>query len=287
MLSKELNTFIVTSECGSFNKASELLFISATAVMKQINILENELGFILFYRSSRGVRLTEAGRMFYESVKRIEGDYDNAVRTAREKSQSMTSVIRVGHSVLRPSTALFELWEQCEDIFPCFNMEIVPFSDDASNLERVFRTFGEDFDILVGVCDVTNWTRYFHFLEVREEPFCVAVPLSNPLSHKDRIELKDLCGEKMMIIGTGTSLLIDNIRRTLNEKYSEIEILSSPPHYDVQLFNMCSASNILLLTVSCWHDLHPGMKTIPVEWDFTMPYGIMKSHSTGIVFMPG
>lgn len=40
-----LDTFISIADSGSFSKAAEKLFISPTAVIKQINILENDLGF--------------------------------------------------------------------------------------------------------------------------------------------------------------------------------------------------------------------------------------------------
>lgn len=38
-----LNTFVAVADCGSFTKASEVLFISSTAVMKQMNALEKHL----------------------------------------------------------------------------------------------------------------------------------------------------------------------------------------------------------------------------------------------------
>lgn len=36
-----LDTFLVVADCGSFTKAAEQLFISPTAIMKQMNSLEN------------------------------------------------------------------------------------------------------------------------------------------------------------------------------------------------------------------------------------------------------
>lgn len=43
-----LDTFIKVADAGSFNKAAEELFISPNAIMKQINLLEDNLGFELF-----------------------------------------------------------------------------------------------------------------------------------------------------------------------------------------------------------------------------------------------
>ncbi|MFR6643353.1 MAG: LysR family transcriptional regulator, partial [Megasphaera sp.] len=49
---QNLQTFLAVAKLGSFTKAAEQNFISATAVMKQINKLESELGCTLLERSS-------------------------------------------------------------------------------------------------------------------------------------------------------------------------------------------------------------------------------------------
>ena len=61
MYNRQLSTFLKVAELGSFNRAAELLYVSASAVIQQINSLERELGVTLFQRSRRGLRLTAAG----------------------------------------------------------------------------------------------------------------------------------------------------------------------------------------------------------------------------------
>ena len=61
MLNSNLKAFVRVAECGSFTKAAESLYLSPTAVMKQINALEKHLDLILLERSPAGVRLTAAG----------------------------------------------------------------------------------------------------------------------------------------------------------------------------------------------------------------------------------
>ena len=69
MYNHQLDTFIKVADSGSFNKASEELYVSPNAVMKQINLLENSLGFDLFVRTHRGVQLTAAGESLYRDAK--------------------------------------------------------------------------------------------------------------------------------------------------------------------------------------------------------------------------
>ena len=71
MYNPQLDTFIVVADNGSFNKAAEVLFISPPAVIKQINLLESNLGVRLFTRTHRGLQLTKAGQSLYEDSKYI------------------------------------------------------------------------------------------------------------------------------------------------------------------------------------------------------------------------
>lgn len=54
---------------GSISKAANQLYISQPAITKAIKKLESELDIKLFNRGSKGVTLTENGKIFYEFVK--------------------------------------------------------------------------------------------------------------------------------------------------------------------------------------------------------------------------
>ena len=64
-----LDTFIAVADYGSFTKAAEHLFISPTAVMKQMNALEIHLNLKLIERTTSGVHLTPAGEVIYRDAK--------------------------------------------------------------------------------------------------------------------------------------------------------------------------------------------------------------------------
>ena len=59
MYNKYLEIFIQVDDTGSFSKAGEKLFMSPTAVMKQMNLMESELGLSLLNRTNHGITLTE------------------------------------------------------------------------------------------------------------------------------------------------------------------------------------------------------------------------------------
>ena len=47
--------------------------------------------------------------------------------------------------------------------------------------------------------------------------------------------------------------------------------------YSVEVFNRCENSNDILMAVENWKDVHPLLKVIPVDWKYTIPYGILYS----------
>ena len=49
MYNSQLDTFIKVADLGSFNKAADAMFISSSAIIQQINLLENRCGFKLFH----------------------------------------------------------------------------------------------------------------------------------------------------------------------------------------------------------------------------------------------
>lgn len=55
MYNRQLETFLRVADAGSFNKAAEESFITPTAVIKQMNLLERSLGVKLFERTHRGL----------------------------------------------------------------------------------------------------------------------------------------------------------------------------------------------------------------------------------------
>ena len=47
----------------------------------------------------------------------------------------------------------------------------------------------------------------------------------------------------------------------------------------METFNTCGATGSLLLTLDAWAGIHPSLVTLPVEWNFTVPYGLLYSQN--------
>ena len=71
----QLNYIITIAETKSMNKAAEKLYVSQPSLTNAIKELEKELGITIFYRSGRGVTLTNDGAEFLLYAKQIYGQY--------------------------------------------------------------------------------------------------------------------------------------------------------------------------------------------------------------------
>ena len=47
--------------------------------------------------------------------------------------------------------------------------------------------------------------------------------------------------------------------------------------FNLSVFNRCQNSSDILMTVDVWDGVHPLLKTIPVDWDYTIPFGLLHS----------
>lgn len=88
MYNPQLETFLKVADAGSFNKAAEEAFITPTAVIKQINLLEDSLGVKLFIRSHRGLTLTKAGQSLYNDARYIIRYCRDSVTRAKNAIQT-------------------------------------------------------------------------------------------------------------------------------------------------------------------------------------------------------
>lgn len=117
----------------------------------------------------------------------------------------------------------------------------------------------------------------FSFFKLGTYRFCIAVPITNPLSKKKEISFKDLSGEKIAAITTGKSKQNQDIVNKIKRNCKDVEIIDAPLYYDMNLFNKCEENGYLLVTLECWKDIHPAFKAIPISSGEYMPYGIIYS----------
>lgn len=275
MYNPQLETFLRVADAGSFNRAAEESFITPTAVIKQINLLEENLGVKLFDRSHRGLTLTKAGRSMYQDAKYIIQYCQDSVTRAKNAMQEDADVIRIGSSPMTPAQVLMPLWSKITTCCPDMKFQIIPFENTPENAREILGNLGKNIDVVGGIFDETMLDlRSCAGLELSRVPFCCAVSIHHHLAIKDRLQLSDLYGENLLLMHRGWSHYVDQLRDELWQQHPEIRIVDFD-FYSMDVFNRCENTNDVLLAIPSWANVHPLLKVIPVEWDHSIPFGLL------------
>ena len=277
MYNPVLDTFITVVDCGSFTKAAEHLYISPTAIMKQMNSLENHLNLKLIERTPSGIHLTPAGKVIYKDAKFMIDYSRKSIASANAAAVAHDTTFCVGTSLLNPAKPFMDLWYRVNKDFPDYKLHLVPFEDNHEGILSEIEKLGEKFDFLIGVCDSRKWLMRCEFLPLGTYQKMIAVSRDHRLASKKLIEIEDLYGQTLMMVPSGDSGTNDFIRNDLEKNHSSIQIEDTPTFYDMTVFNRCAETGKVLLTIECWRDVHPGLVSIPVRWDYSIPYGLLYS----------
>lgn len=277
MLSQQLQVFLQVVDCGSFSKAAKQLFVTPASVMKHMNTLESRLGVTLLKRSNQGIELTAAGQSLYKDGKKLFVAAENAVARAKNAELTEGITIRVGSSLLNPSRVLTDLWAPLREKYPKYKFHIVPYEDTKEQILSVVSSLGERIDLLVGSFNSRTMRETTNYLNLGEYQLCIAVPQGHPLAVRKELALRDLHGEHLMMVKSGDTELLDHFHDMLKMTYPQILIEEVGYYYDMDTFNTCEQTGSLLLTLDAWTCIHPSLVTIPVNWDYKVPYGLLYS----------
>ncbi len=278
MYDQLLDTFVCVIENGSFSKAAKKLYISAPAVQKQINSLEEKIGVQLFYRKKNGIQLTRAGDFFYYKTLSIMKESEKILSETRLITQSINSThdIKIGTSSMF-STHLMTNWIQS---LPQHNVSnkvklvpISPFISEPSDLLKLF----ED-DTINCLCipkevEINDPLLDFYYLDDSE--ICLAVPITNPLAKYNTISYNELKNQTLIMMYQGYNEVLDKIRKDIQESQIPLTIKDSNTGYSITLFNECVQNNYLLLTYDKWANAHPNMKIVHFDKKYYIKYGVL------------
>lgn len=277
MYNQQLETFIAVADARSFSRAAKQLYITSTAVIKQINLLESRVGVRLFNRNNRGISLTKAGESFYKDTKFLLQYMEDSVLRAQQAMHEEDSVIRIGTSPMTPAQVFLDLWPSIRSECPDIHFQLEPFENTPENARYIFENLGKRIDIVAGIFDeaLLNF-RKCNGLIISYEPICLAVSMDNPLAQKSKLTMHDLEGQTVMLIHPGAFNQVDLMRNELLTQYPGITV-DEFSFYNTDVFNQCENSNKLLMAVKNWKNVHPLMKIVDVDWDYTIPFGLLYS----------
>ena len=270
MYNHYLKVFICVADAGSFSKAAEQLFVSANAVIKQINSFEEHLGFALFYRNHKGVILTEEGKVIYREGKKMIEHSDDIVQKLRK--QKKKQVVRFGSSQLYSIKQIEGIWDLARK--ECSDLEIKITACSDGNYLDADNDIWKQVDVLCAAFGYCKEDGKLEQLQLGSLNIAWAMPYNHPLAQKKSLRPEDLYGMDLMMVHKVVSSYIDALREEIESKHPRIHIIDVPA-YRLETFNRCVNEGKLMVSFQEWGYVHPFIVNVPFERPYQMPYGLL------------
>ena len=124
MLYRQLECFLAVARLGNLSRAAEEMFLTQPTLTARLKALEEEVGDELFVRTSRGMRLTEAGKAFLPYAERCVGSFEEGRRHLAELRGASGGRLVLGASPGVGTYALPGLLERFTAAYPRVSVSV-------------------------------------------------------------------------------------------------------------------------------------------------------------------
>ena len=194
---RHLKAFVAVAEELNFHRAAERLHIVQPALSRLIKILEEVVGVTLLERSTRHVRLTEAGKVFLDDARATLIQLTGAVRAAREADSGATGTLRLAYMDFAVHRLLPDMVAAAARHEPGIRPELVYMS--TAQQRQALLEGRIDLGIIIGTMSAPS-------VETRllaEEPLVVAMAADHPLAGRERVLPRDILAEPLLLGSEG------------------------------------------------------------------------------------
>ncbi|MBR2509858.1 MAG: LysR family transcriptional regulator [Lentisphaeria bacterium] len=192
---KRLQYFITLAEMLHFGAAAEELGIAQSALSRQINVLESELGCQLFDRSNRwNVSLTAAGISFFSEAQRVLTQLDNAKRLALSvaRGEAGTLLIDVIPAAVN-ATGFIKALREMQIFYKQLHLNI-----KTANSKIIYEKV-RDRETDLGIVRMKPEEAEDMRMVVLENDYLLAaIPKKHPLAEKEHLFLSDFRNERII-----------------------------------------------------------------------------------------
>lgn len=197
----QIEYFLSVAKHLSFTKAARELFVSQPAISRQISAMEEELGYTLFERTNKSVKLTETGEMFFHFFTDYKNELNNIKVHAQLISESRQRVLRLG---------IIDHW----DISPFFiparkafeklhdQVGVQIYSYDVDEMESALNS--DAVDMIMTIDPMTAEGKGLTSLQLGKIPRILLYSAKHPFNtEKDKIQPTDFSEETFLVVSEG------------------------------------------------------------------------------------
>lgn len=204
MTLRQLEYFIAVAEQLNFTKAAEKMYVSQTTITQQIKALETELRTTLFFRTSHHVSITPAGRAFLAEARAILERTAIAVERATLASTGIWGNLEIGYIKGYERSGL-SLWlHDFHEKFPNVSISCHRGNPEELQQELLERKYDLAFTLdFQGPHGDASGSHRLLKEKIQTCPLFVAMHPSHPLAGHRRLEICQLTGQDMLLMGSG------------------------------------------------------------------------------------
>lgn len=187
----QMQYFVKVAEYGNITRAARYFNLSQPTLSKKLMSLEAQLDLQLFYRGSKEISLTPAGRYLYEQWSRRMRLLEDEIQYAHVLQQGQTkSIVVASLDSFRPNAFLLPLMRRFSEKHPDISLRIE--SDAAQDIRRML--LHKEVDVIFSIyydfdqkqMDQVEWCL------LGKTPHCACMRRTHPLAEKSVLEVEDL-----------------------------------------------------------------------------------------------
>lgn len=275
MNDKSLKSFITVAEKGSFYKAAQILYTSPQSLMMQVKQLEAELDLQLLERSSKGVRLTEAGASFLVGAKEMLELAASTIETSRRIAVNPQGTIRIG--IFSIPYVVPDVSLAFSEQYPDIRLSFIKVDD-----QTWLRFLCEG---TIDVCEGADFRELSEFnlgfAPVTRDGRCIILVPWHPLAEKECISFEDLITQRVYVHNLSW---LATLKKELQQRAKQV-VLHELRCETQNVFEVCLNGGVFLAPVRYAHNFSPLVKRpldIKMSWDFGLIYRLQHSEAVSL-----
>jgi DNA-binding transcriptional LysR family regulator len=257
----QLRAFLAVIEEGSLHRAATRLSLSHSALSRQMQSLENELGGKLLERSSTGVKPTAGGYALAASMGNLLASYDSAMTEVRRLVRGETERLRIGYLASTYEEYLAPALKRLRQLHPRIKVKLFDLfpGEQITALRR-----GEIDVALTQDGDLLGHDFYARELAVTQSLVCL--PAGHPLASRTQVKIAELKNETFV---TGNEDRTPGYRRRLAQICRNCgsfrpKLINNSGDLSSKLAMVVNEDAVALLPGYMRHQASPGIVTVPV-----------------------
>ena len=276
MTIKDIDYILELAQTQNFNRAAENLYTAQPTLSYHIKAAEEELGFQIFTRSSKGATLTPAGAQFCVTLRNVRDELKKAIEQAQNFSTRYSENITIGSAWRSAIYDLPLIIRKLAQLHP--DLSITPVYSGDNTINQFLK--GE-IDIIFALEENIRKIPDIQSHLFYDSPIYLISQPDDPLARKERVTAWDLAGRTLMI-GGGSPAALQKVQHRVIHTVG-VNYFNSADH-DTTLTNI--AANLgICLAPGFLNDHNPDYAWTPFDCQETIPCVLCthKDDTRGIV----